>query len=560
PVEINITEEQIAKAESILLSDGESFDDERRDFIKNFQTIDLQAVPGSGKTTALLAKLLILEEFLPLPDNRGVLILSHTNGAVDEIRERIAIFCPKLFSYPNFVGTIQAFVDTFMCVPHYVNKHKRKPYRIDDEVYEQGHYMPHQCRGALSRRNDAEKILLKSRLSNEDDLIYGFGTIGNFPYSNKSRPTYRGLLRLKKELRAKGILCYDDAYILAIEYLEKFPKAKGVIQNRFHFVFVDEMQDMDKHQYDVLEALFFDGGNAPCVYQRIGDKNQSIFNGNVKLNQVWINRNSILNINGSHRLTPQVAGIIDCLAVERDEEFQVIGLRDGELKPHLLVYEDRNIDKVLFEYSNILNRFIHSGHIDPNLHKTFKAIAWRKIHEDDDKIALSDYYQDFSIETHVRKIDFVCLESYLINIDYYSKTLESARKNILNALIRILRLEDVIDSNGRYFTKRKLLQHLKEEYYDQYEDLKLHLYQWSMKLVKGLKEDVYLSVKEYLIDFLKIFEKEISSSENFINERIELSEADIVDGATQGEKVSNLVNYHGFDIEVSTVHGTKGQT
>ena len=35
------------------------FDTERVDFIKNFDSIDLLAVPGSGKTTALIAKLFL---------------------------------------------------------------------------------------------------------------------------------------------------------------------------------------------------------------------------------------------------------------------------------------------------------------------------------------------------------------------------------------------------------------------------------------------------------------------------------------------------------------------
>ena len=47
---INITESDIAYAEEILLESGKVFDGERRAFIKNFKTIDLQAVPGSGKT------------------------------------------------------------------------------------------------------------------------------------------------------------------------------------------------------------------------------------------------------------------------------------------------------------------------------------------------------------------------------------------------------------------------------------------------------------------------------------------------------------------------------
>lgn len=132
---IEITDADINYAESILLSTGKVFDDERRDFIRNLSTIDLQAVPGSGKTTALLAKLLILETKLPFENGSGILILSHTNAAIDEIKEKIQQHCPKLFRYPNFIGTIQSFVNEFLAIPYYVLKIGKKPTRIDQDIY-----------------------------------------------------------------------------------------------------------------------------------------------------------------------------------------------------------------------------------------------------------------------------------------------------------------------------------------------------------------------------------------------------------------------------------------
>ena len=84
-----IIDDDIAKAEKVLLPDGLAFDKQRKDFIKNLQRIDLQAVPGSGKTTALLAKLIILEKHLPFKDGSGILVISHTNTAINEIKERI---------------------------------------------------------------------------------------------------------------------------------------------------------------------------------------------------------------------------------------------------------------------------------------------------------------------------------------------------------------------------------------------------------------------------------------------------------------------------------------
>jgi DNA helicase II / ATP-dependent DNA helicase PcrA len=132
---LQVTDPDIAYAEKILFGRTGVFDTERITFIKELNTCDLQAVPGSGKTTVLLAKLLILERYLPLESKRGILVISHTNAAVDEIKSKIALHCPKLFSSPNFVGTIQSFVDRFLAIPYYTQILKKKPHRIDDEIY-----------------------------------------------------------------------------------------------------------------------------------------------------------------------------------------------------------------------------------------------------------------------------------------------------------------------------------------------------------------------------------------------------------------------------------------
>jgi superfamily I DNA/RNA helicase len=97
---IEITDEDIDYSENILLPKGKDFDDERRDFIRNLSTIDLQAVPGSGKTTALLAKLLILETKLPLSDGSGILVLSHTNAAVMKLKKEFINTAQNFFVIP----------------------------------------------------------------------------------------------------------------------------------------------------------------------------------------------------------------------------------------------------------------------------------------------------------------------------------------------------------------------------------------------------------------------------------------------------------------------------
>lgn len=277
-----ITDDDIRYAESILLEDGQSFDKERRDFIKNMQTIDLQAVPGSGKTTALLAKLVILETKLPLEGGVGILVLSHTNTAIDEIKHRIQSYCPKLFAYPNFIGTIQSFVDRFLAIPFYSLITSQKIYRIDNEIYNERlerrldniwgnqfnintqtirkiNSLIHSSRSLfLNYRFGliAEEKVLLDKLNGNNLLIKQTRRQPDFDDETKNK-IYSWLHTLKNNLlREDKVLHYDDAYYLAECYIEKYDII-GVLQARFSYVFVDEMQDMGQHQHDLIEKLFY---------------------------------------------------------------------------------------------------------------------------------------------------------------------------------------------------------------------------------------------------------------------------------------------------------------
>lgn len=69
---LEITDDDIDSVERLLLPPGAQFCEERRTFIRSLDSLDVQACPGSGKTTALLAKLLILSSKLPLPNDAGI--------------------------------------------------------------------------------------------------------------------------------------------------------------------------------------------------------------------------------------------------------------------------------------------------------------------------------------------------------------------------------------------------------------------------------------------------------------------------------------------------------
>lgn len=66
---IVITDDDIDEIE--LLLGNVKFDTQRRDILKSMDSINIQAYPGSGKTTVLIAKLAILAKKWPYSD-RGI--------------------------------------------------------------------------------------------------------------------------------------------------------------------------------------------------------------------------------------------------------------------------------------------------------------------------------------------------------------------------------------------------------------------------------------------------------------------------------------------------------
>lgn len=595
PVEIKITPEDIAYAEKILLPEGKSFDEERRSFISNLNTIDLQAVPGSGKTTALLAKLLILERYLPFEDGSGILVISHTNAAVNEIKKKIGSHCPKLSNYPNFIGTIQSFVDQFLAIPYCQNNLKTRVSLIDSDRFKEALWnefskiywnedyekprtlfwgrLIKNARAIAKQTGGSENDICDSLIAKEVKDLYldyndekiKFFRDDSTLLALKTNKKYQGIRLAIERVIQSGIISYEYAYKLAKNYCDQYPTVIELLKKRFKYVFVDEMQDMNVDQYNLLEKIFHSNHHNNSNFQRIGDKNQAIYNGLVKIQNIWINRSIVLPLNGSHRLSSQVGELVNCFALERDENFKVNGLGESTITPHIIIYDNSSIDKVITEYANIIKKYQDSGDIPINPKNPFKAIAWNtdwKKEEDvndPNKIRLIEYHKQFKKDNQKPRNEYPTLKSYLEYFDKEKRTLEPIRKNVLNAILKILRLESIIDDKERNYTKRKLITYLRENIattdYDKFNQI---IYDVCINIIKENVEEAYQIIKNYIPELLDLFEnKTVTNSENFINSNGGRVEDEVVDPVSNSQ---NVFEQDGIEIEIGTVHSSKGQT
>ena len=80
-----ITPESLAELR-FLTPDLDFTDAERQAVLLATGSCDVNAAPGSGKTTVLAAKLLLLARKWP-HDTRGICVLSHTNVAREEVQQ-----------------------------------------------------------------------------------------------------------------------------------------------------------------------------------------------------------------------------------------------------------------------------------------------------------------------------------------------------------------------------------------------------------------------------------------------------------------------------------------
>lgn len=235
------------------------------------------ACPGSGKTTSIVNKLYTIgKEVENESKHSGVLCLSFTNKAVEEIRTAYRNMHNEEIAYPNKVSTIDSFISQEIVLPYW--------------------YLYEKCKSAPIIINDPLLLhsLFWSRYTKDGKLqeicvIRGFG---NAPFSFKpeeiniaSNTYYHGIHKLRAELQSygkkvveyriqKGYLTSSDVVYMALEILDKNPIISELIVRRYPYIIVDEAQDTSEDQYKLIEKLSKAGLKN---LELIGDINQSIY-------------------------------------------------------------------------------------------------------------------------------------------------------------------------------------------------------------------------------------------------------------------------------------------
>lgn len=294
-------------------------DEQRLEFLRARETLDVSACPGSGKTTLLVAKLAILARNWK-SSTRGICVLSHTNVAREEIEHRLgnSDVGRRLLSYPHYIDTIHGFVRRFLATPWLLSGQHRFT-AIDDELTHRvrSKHMweePENRRtlgGFLGRRTFDTKLL---RLASSDFSSPRLRVArGNLPCGPDAQ-SYQIMSRAVGKAARQGYFCYDEIFLLGTAQLGERPSVAEGLRYRFPCVFIDEMQDTSAMQNNYMNTIFPRDNPGICV-TRVGDPNQAIFESDVDTNgSDFPDRSRTVDISSSFRFDESIARLANPFA------------------------------------------------------------------------------------------------------------------------------------------------------------------------------------------------------------------------------------------------------
>lgn len=561
---LTITDADIDQLESFF--DGEwHFDESRRKALKNHD--DVQACPGSGKTTLVSAKLLLLSQKWR-EQYKGICVLTHTNVAKAEILKRLKKHPAGhlLSSYPHFIGTIQEFVNKFLGLPFLRRKYKFRKFAENKEFQleftkikkdrENPFDMQELCRllyrkCGKAKYHEIEVFLETLYFINKDmDIVFHGQFNQAICFKNSTRPTYTMLRELKERINKAGIFHYRDMYTFGEKLLIDSPNIKNILQKRFPYVFIDEMQDTQDFQDELLNRIFISDN---VILQRFGDPDQAIFNNmrDGKPNTSYNQQKSLVSIQDSHRFGHDIAGKIKGFSYRKLSNLGSarVNYPIANTTHTIFLYDDQTIQDVLPKFGDLVYDTL------PEATKCCIKAVGGVGKEKENGLTIKNYWSGYD-KTMSQK-------SFKPNrlIQTVKKCGEQREGSVAENYNLLLQgILDLLHKAGKkspeddnYYNTTKLRQKLEND--GVYEGFRLLLVNWMLlelpnemvweQNVKQLKNLLDIQSTKEINDFLAYDHTLVS----------EKSGSNMV---PSNNNVYECLN--GVKIEVSTIHGVKGET
>jgi DNA helicase-2/ATP-dependent DNA helicase PcrA len=236
------------------------------------------ATAGSGKTRVLTERVRFLLERDRLD---GVLALTFTNKAADEMRERLKGI--ENLDRRTFVGTIHGFAQSIIekhgrhigydRMPHIFERDEDRGRFIVEAV---NAYAPgvQEASASYGGAGNQERVRVAEWLGKISQLKRSLYTDEQIEAHYPSDNTLLIFREYNALLRQQGGVDFDDLLVLAYRILTEMPSVAGLYARSYPHVCIDEAQDLNNAQYQLIRALCLSRAESLLM---VGDPNQAIY-------------------------------------------------------------------------------------------------------------------------------------------------------------------------------------------------------------------------------------------------------------------------------------------
>lgn len=455
--------------------------------------IFLKACPGSGKTEVLAVKC-AFETKQWKKKNQGIAILTFTNSAEDEIRNRINSLLNESLKYPHFVGTFTSWIHGYIANPflsmvtNYKGDEERdKSIRLIESSCNSDFLNVYSSRYGYKQLGNikAHEYFLDFKT---DRYIY----CGSRSYEGQeilqqllNEDSWRNgdLNKLKKRFWENGFCLYEDVEYLVYLLLNKNKEIPRLVAQRFPVIMIDECQDLSFVQLEIIKLLHEQG----CKIHLIGDLDQAIYGfrniepndtlefiDDLELKEMQLNQNyrscqKIVNIsnfvmNSDRKIIGCVNQIVDeplvAILYNKDKEMDAVNEFNNLIKQNSICNEN---SRIIVRNNTLRNKLLGLKNLrisDNILEDLAKAIFMFQ-----NEGSISDFKTSFVLLSKViQKIYFKNIEH--LNGNFFYKPIElemNEWKETLSSIKNILISEtSLLDFSKSWSEWKKLIEKVME--------------------------------------------------------------------------------------------------
>lgn len=307
-----------------------NFSSAQRALIEKPGSVFVPACPGAGKTQS------IVERFIQrpgVPARQGVALLSFTNAAINEARQRCAQR-PDLLTSPNYVGTIDGFINRFIVTPLYKALTGSVPTFKDS-----WHTVPGTTFGVAGVRLEFQLGWFafdhdgsNARLLDRTVPPAQRSTVSSLQKWQRDKAN-ASASRLARRFLTNGVMDCAAARVLMEHYLAdptNRTRMSQLMAARFGSIIVDEVQDCDSSDIFLINFLLDCGIETVMV----GDLDQSIYG--FRGSTIDAVRDLVQRVpegarfDGNYRSSPAICAVVNSLRADAGTDIPLGKWKDDQ--------------------------------------------------------------------------------------------------------------------------------------------------------------------------------------------------------------------------------------